>query len=74
MWVFWVLLGLMLLAVFALLFVGLRPGRVSARQQKRWNAEGEAMEAEQEERHRRAAELREKNIAQWQEHRDKSED
>ena len=74
MWIFWLLLGLMLLVLFALLFVALRPGRVSARQKKRWSAEGEAMEAELEDRRRRAAELRERNIAQWQEHRDKSEE
>jgi hypothetical protein len=62
----------MILAVFALLFVALRSGRASARQTKRWSAEGEAREAELEERRRRAKELRERNIAQWQEQRDKA--
>ena len=74
MWVFWVFLGLMLVVLFALLFVALRPGRVSSRQQKRWISEGKAMEAELEDRRRRDAELRERNIAQWQEDRDRTED
>jgi hypothetical protein len=73
-WVFWLLLALMLLILFSLLFVALRPGRVSVRQKKRWRAEGEAKEAELEARRRRAAERRERDIAQWQEHRDKSEE
>ena len=71
--IFWAMLGLMILSVFALLFVALRRGRVSARQQTRWSAEGEAGEAELEDQRRRTKELRAKNIAQWQEDRDKTQ-
>ena len=71
--IFWLMLGLMILSVFALLFVALRPGRVSARQQKRWSAEGEAGAAEIEDRRRRDEESRARNIAQWQEQRDKAQ-
>jgi hypothetical protein len=54
---FWVMLGLLLLALFAILFVVLRPGRASKRQMSRWSAEGWASETELEDRHRRADEF-----------------